>query len=168
MTLQALFDQIILAREPIIFLMLIAPWLTFLLCLIIPGKREEPFLLSLNLTLAVISMLVLVGYLAYATNLGGWAKVVKEADLVLLILPPYYLISSLWLSRQRLPLNMIPAFRTLQGLMVIGAVFLIFSWIVSRIYFVFFTRLSFPGFLVAIAILLAVAYWGYQKLFDEE
>ena len=168
MTLQALFEKIIVAREPIILWILIAPWLTFLLCLIIPGKREEPFLLSVNLTLAVVSMLMLAGYLAYATNLGGWAKVVKEADLILLILPPYYLITSLWLSRLRLPLNMIPAFRTLQGLMVIGAVFLILSWIVSRIYFVFFARLSFPGFLLAIAILLATAYWGYQKLFDGE
>ena len=168
MTLQGLFETIIIAKQPVIWLMLAAPWVTFFLCLIIPGKREEPFLLSVNLTLAVISMLMLVGYLAYSTNIGGWAKVVKEAELVLLVLPPYYLMTSLWLSRQRLPLNTIPAFRTLQGLMVIGGVFLIFSWIISRMYFVFFTRLSFPGFLVAIAILLAIAYWGYWKLFDKE
>ncbi|NEP39726.1 MAG: hypothetical protein F6K35_10970 [Okeania sp. SIO2H7] len=166
MTLQALFENIIIAREPIILFMLIAPWFTFLLCVIIPGKREEPFLLSVNLTLAVISMLMLAGYLAYATNLGGWAKVVKQADLVLLVLPPYYLISSLWISKRRLPLNDIPAFRTLQGLMVMGGVFLILSWIISRIYFVFFTRLSFSWFLVAIALLLTAGYWGYRKMFD--
>lgn len=166
MTIQGLFDTVIVAREPIILWLLTAPWLTFLLCLIIPGKREEPFLLSVNLTLAVISMLMLTGYLAYATNLGGWAKVVKQADLVLLILPPYYLVASLWVSKRRLPLNAIPAFRTLQGLMVIAGVFLIFSWIISRVYFVFFTRLSFPGFLVAIALLLGIGYWGYEKLFD--
>ena len=110
MTLEGLFQMIVQYREEISFSMLIAPWLTYVICFLIPGKLEEPFVLSVNLTLATISMLMLTGYLAYATNTGGWEQVVKQADIFLPILPPYYSIVSLWISRQRLPLNQIPAY----------------------------------------------------------
>lgn len=163
MTLETLFTTY---RIPIIFLMLVTPWITYLICYFIPGKREEPFVLSANLWLSVISMLILTGYLAYATNTGGWQKVVQQADLFLLLLPPYHLITALWLSKQRLPLAAIPAFRTLQGLAMMGGVYLVMSWLASRIYIVFFSYMPFNSFLLILAILLGFGYFGYRKVFS--
>ncbi len=162
MTLDTLFTTY---RIPIILWMLVTPWVTYLICYFIPGKREEPVMLSANLWLSVLSMLTLAGYLAYVTNTGGWEQLVHQADFLLLLLPPYHLITSLWLSRQRLPLEMIPAFRTLQGLAMMGAIYLVFSWMASRIYIVFFSYMPFSSFLFILAVLLGVGYLGYRKVF---
>jgi hypothetical protein len=163
MTFEALFTTY---QTPIIILMLASPWVAYLICRCIPGYREEPFVLSVNLWLSVLSMLVLAGYLAYATNTGGWTQIVKQANLVLLFLPPYHLVSSLWLSRLRLPLDTIPAFRTLQGFAMMGLIYLIFSWLASRVYFVFFSYMPFSSFLLILAALVGVGYLGYRKVFD--
>jgi hypothetical protein len=166
MTLEGLFLAIATYKVPIILGILAAPWLTYLICYFIPGQREEPFVLSINLGLAVLSLLMLSGYLAYATNTGGWQQVVTQADLFLLFLPPYYLIASLWISRQRLPLQLIPAFRTLQGLAMMAGMFLALSWLFSRIHLIFFSYLPLTAFLWLLAILLGIGYAGYRKLVD--
>lgn len=163
MTLETLFT---VYQFPLILLLLTSPWVTYLICRCIPGRREEPFVLSVNLWLSVLSLLALVGYLAYATNTGGWTPIVKQANLVLLFLPPYHLVTSLWLSRLRLPLDLIPAFRTLQGLALMGAVYLVFSWLASRIYLVFFSYMPFNSFLMILAVVLGMGYLGYRKVFD--
>lgn len=119
MSLETLYSEILAYRIPIILLLVGSPWVIYLLCFVIPQQREEPLLLSVNLALSTLSILMLVGYLAYATNTGGWAQVVTQADVVLLLLPPYHLAVSLWLSRLRLPLQLIPAFRTMQGLLML-------------------------------------------------
>ncbi|HEY9624408.1 MAG TPA: hypothetical protein V6C78_28895 [Crinalium sp.] len=162
MTLETLFTDY---RVPIILLMLVTPWLAYLICYCIPAKHEEPFVLSANLWLSVLSMLLLAGYLAYVTNTGGWNQLVKQADLFLLVLPPYHLITSVWLSQLRLPLNQIPAFRTLQGLVMMGGIYLVFSWLASRIYIVFFSYMPFNSFLMILAVLVGVGYVGYRKVF---
>jgi hypothetical protein len=163
MSLETFFTEY---RVPIIFFMLATPWLTYLICYFIPGSDEEPFFLSANLWLSVLSMLMLAGYLAYVTNTGGWEKLVKEADLFLLIIPPYHLIASTWLSQQRMPLHQIPAFRTLQGLVLMGGIYLVFSWMASRIYIVFFSYMPFNSFLLILAVLLGIGYLGYRKVFS--
>lgn len=165
MTLVNLFEAIAFYRIPVILILVGTPWITYLACYSIPGKREEPYLLSLNLSISAISMVLLSGYLAYATNTGGWSKVATEADLSLLFLPPYHLVASIWLSKQRLPLNLIPAFRTLQALVILGAVLLAFSWLSSKIHLVLFSRMPFSTFLGLIAVLLAIAYWASRRLF---
>ncbi len=166
MSLETLYSEILAYRIPIILLVVGSPWVTYLLCFVIPQQREEPLLLSLNLALSTLSILMLVGYLAYATNTGGWAKVVSQADIVLLILPVYHLVVSLWLSRLRLPLQFIPAFRTMQGLLLLGGAFLALSWVLSRIRIVLFSYLPFGTFLGLMALLLVLGYAGYRKLID--
>lgn len=168
MTLESLFGAIVAYRIPIILLLLATPWLTYLICYFIPGKKEEPFLLSVNLGLATFSMILLSGYLAYATNTGGWRLVVQQADLFLLFLPPYHLITSLWLSKQRLPLQLIPAYRTLQGLVMMAGVFLFVSWLMSRIRIIFFSYIPFTTFLWLLAIALGIGYLGYRKVFSND
>ncbi len=163
MTLETLFTEY---RFPIILLLLTTPWVAYLICYCIPTQREEPIVLSVNLWLSVLSMLTLTGYLAYVTNTGGWNQLVQQADVFLLLLPPYHLITSVWLSRLRLPLAMIPAFRTLQGLMMMGGIYLVFSWMASRIYIVFFSYMPFNSFLMILAVLLGIGYLGYRKVFD--
>jgi hypothetical protein len=165
MTLESLFLVIHQYRVPLILLVLSAPWITYLICYCIPGQKEEPFVLSINLGFAVFSLLLLAGYLAYATNTGGWALVVKQADILLLFLPLYYLIASLWISYQRLPLQQIPAFRTLQGMAMLAGVYVVTSWLASRIHIIFFSYIPFNFFLVLLALLLAIAYAGYRRIF---
>ena len=166
MSLEGLYAEILAYRVPIILLLFGSPWITYLSCFLIPGKKEEPFVLSLNLALTTLSVVMLVGYLAYATNTGGWAKVVQQADVLLLLLPIYHAGVSLYLSRLRLPLQHIPAFRTMQGLVMISGVLLAISWLLARIRIVLFSYLPFGTFLGLIAILLAIGYAGYRKLID--
>ncbi|MGB5634657.1 MAG: hypothetical protein WBM44_14345 [Waterburya sp.] len=165
MTLEALFSNIATDRIPIIIILLGSPWMTYLVCYFIPGKKEEPYLLSFNLGLSMVSMLLLSGYLAYVTNTDGWQKVIKQADILLLFLPPYHLITSLWLSSLRIPLQSVPAFRTLQGLTMLGGVFMILSWLASKIHIVLFSYLPFSSFLGILAVLLGIGYVGYRRLF---
>ena len=87
MTLEALFNNVALYRIPIIFILIASPSITYLACYFIPGKKEEPYLLSINLSISMVSMLMLSGYLAYVTNTSGWQKVIKQADVLLLFLP---------------------------------------------------------------------------------
>lgn len=165
MTLEAIFGNISVYQIPIIIILLSSPWITYLACYVIPGKKEEPYLLSLNLGLSMVSMLLLSGYLSYVTNTDGWQKVIQQANVLLLFLPPYHLITSLWLSGKRIPLETIPAFRTLQGLTLLGGVFLVLSWLAAKIRIVLFSYLPFSSFLILLAILLGLAYVGYRKLF---
>ncbi len=168
MTLKELFLFFLEHREIIVGLMLLAPWLSWLICVAIPGQEEEPMVLNLNLGLALISVLTEVGYLLYATNTGGWSQVVKEADLLLLLAPLYYVVVSLWVSRQRLPLSQLPAFRVLQGLGMIAAAFLLLSWIMSKIRLIFFSYLPLGFFLLLLASLASLAYLGYLRLLGHE
>jgi hypothetical protein len=165
MTLQSLFTGLNEYSVPIFLIILAAPWIAWILCSWIPGRGEEPWVLSVNLGLATLSMLLWSGYLAYATNTGGWQKVVGEANILLLAAPPYYAIASIWVSRQRMALSKIPAFKTLQGIALMAAVYLVLSWLSQRIYIVFFSYMPFSAFLWILAGLLLVAYLGYRRVF---
>ena len=168
MTLKELFLFFVEHREIIVGLMLLAPWLSWLICVAIPGEQEEPFVLNLNLGLALVTVLGELGYLFYATNTGGWSQVVREADLLLLLAPLYYLGVSLWVSRQRLPLSQLSTFRVLQGLGMIAAAFLLLSWIMSKIRLILFSYLPFGFFLLLLASLVSLAYLGYLRLRGHE
>ncbi len=164
MTLETLFLQIVDYRDIIVFSLLLAPWLTWLICFLIPGYWKEPYILSLNLWFALITMLFWVGYLAYATNTGGWSLVVKQADFLLLFTPPYYLLTSLWISKQRIPLDFIPAYRTLEGFIFLAGAFLVLSWMLSRIRIIFFSSIPFSIFLVILGVILTLGYLGYRQM----
>ncbi|NES21695.1 MAG: hypothetical protein F6K41_22890 [Symploca sp. SIO3E6] len=104
MTLQSLFLWFTEHRNELVLTFLIAPWLAWSICVAVPGKKEEPYVLSINMSLALLSLLLWIGYLAYANSTGGWSKIVKEADFLLLLVPPYYVGASIWLTRTRLAL----------------------------------------------------------------
>jgi hypothetical protein len=164
MTLQELYLFFLEHRAIIVGLMLAAPWLSWLICIAIPGQQEEPLVLNLNLGLALVSLLGELGYLLYATNTGGWTRVVREADLLLLLAPLYYVGVSLWVSSQRLPLSQLPAFRVIQGLGMIAAAYLLLSWILSKIRLIFFSYLPLGFFLLLLVTLVGLAYLGYLRL----
>jgi len=166
MTLEQFFQQLMEYRIAVAIAVLVAPWLTWLVCAAIPGKREEPFVLSANLALAVLGLMLWAGYLAYSTNTGGWQLVVKQADLFLLLVPLYYVIASLWVAKRRMPLEEIPAFRTLQGIALMAGIYLVISWLASRVYIVFFSYMPFTAFLWLLAVLLGIGYMGYRRIID--
>jgi hypothetical protein len=164
MSVGEFFQGLVIYRIPILIAILVAPWFTWLICALIPGRREEPFLLSINIGFAVASILLWAGYLAYATNTGGWERVVNEADILLLLAPPYYLASSVWVASKRIPLQTVPAFRALQGLATIAGAFLVLSWILGRVRIVLFSFIPFQYFLLILAGILFIGYLGYLKL----
>ena len=167
MTLHNIFLLLVEYQTLIIALMLIAPWVSWFICVIVPGQTEEPLVLSINLTFSLLCFFVEVGYLFYATQTGGWNKVVKEADFLLLLAPLYYLGVSLWLSKQRLPLSQLPPFRLIQGLGLILAAYLSLTWIAAQIKILIFSYLPFGWFLLFILVLLGLAYLGYLKIIND-
>ena len=164
MTLQSLFTLVVEYKPAVLLLLFFAPWVALALCMVIPGRQEEPFILSFNLGMACLSLLMAVGYLLYATNTGGWARVVQEADILLVLAPCYYVGVSLWVTRQRLPLEQVPAFRAMQGLALIGAGYLALAWFLSKIRFLIFSYVPFPVLVVLFLGLLGVVYVGYLRL----
>ncbi|MEO0946991.1 MAG: hypothetical protein AAFY11_02375 [Cyanobacteria bacterium J06641_5] len=166
MTFEGLFAAIVTWRVPLLLLMLGAPWLTYFICHAIPGQREEPAVLSVNLSLSMLSLLLWLGYLLYTLDLGGWQRVVGQADVLLLLLPPYYFGTSLWVSRRRLPLEQVPAAKFLKGIAFLsGGLFAAF-WLLGRIRIIFFSYLPFHMFLGILFACLALAYLGYRYLFE--
>ncbi|WP_051044485.1 hypothetical protein [Pleurocapsa sp. PCC 7319] len=168
MTLQTLFLFLLKHRAIVVGLIVIAPWLSWLICVAVPGRREEPFVLNFNLGLALVSLLGEIGYLLYATNTGGWSQVVQEGDILLLLAPLYYVGVSLWLARQRLPLSQLPVYRVAQGLGMIAVAYLLLSGILSKIRLIFFSFLPFGYFIILIASVFGLAYLGYLRIIGRE
>lgn len=164
MTLQALFTWFVAYKPAVLLLLFFAPWLALGLCAAIPGRREEPFILSFNLAMACLSLLMAIGYLAYATGSGGWTRVVEEADILLVLAPCYYVAVSLWVTKQRLPLEQVPAYRAMQGLAVVGVGYLGLAWVLGKIRFLVFSYMPFQFLLVLLLGLLGVMYFGYLRL----
>jgi hypothetical protein len=167
MTLESIYQ--IFAQQALILVlfMLMAPWITWLICFLIPGYREEPFVLSVNLWLAMISVMFWVGYVAYATNTGGWAKVVTQANFFLLVAPIYYILTSIWVAKKRIPLEAVPAFQSLQGAAMLTVAFLMLSWFLGRIHIILFSFIPFTGILWFLAFVLGLGYIGYRQMVDK-
>ncbi len=164
MTLQALFTAFVTHKPAVLLGLFFAPWLALGLCIAIPGRREEPFILSFNLGMAALSLLMAIGYVMYATSQGGWARVVQEADVLLMLAPCYYVGVSLWVTKQRLPLEAVPAFRVIQGLAFIGMGYLGIAWFLSKIRFLVFSYVPFPFLVMLLLGLLGVMYVGYLRV----
>jgi len=164
MTLQSLFLWFTEHRNELVLTFLIAPWLAWSICLAVPGKKEEPYVLSINMSLALLSLLLWIGYLAYANSTGGWSKIVEEADFLLLLVPPYYVGASIWLTRTRLALSQIYGFPLLQGLAVLGLVYLVLGWFASKVSFLFFSYIPSWFFLIALLVLLGLGYWSFLQI----
>ncbi|MGK7888559.1 MAG: hypothetical protein AB4042_04445 [Leptolyngbyaceae cyanobacterium] len=168
MTIQDLFALLNQYQPLVLLLILAAPWLAWGICVAVPGQREEPFVLSLNLGMALISLLMAAGYLLYATNHGGWGRVFEEADILLMLAPCYYVGVSVWVTKQRLPLSQIPVVRAIQGLALIGVGYLGVGWFLRKIRIIVFSYIPFQYLLLLILGLIGVAYLGYQRLTGED
>ncbi len=164
MTLETFFISLNENAVPISLLILAAPWVVWVVCYAIPGRAEEPWVLSLNLLAAVTSIVLWSGYLAYTINTSGMELVVKQANIFLLVMPPYYVIASIWVSRQLMPLSDIPAFRSLQGVAMLAGVYVALAWFASRIRIYIVSFIPFWVFLWILAGLLLVGYVGYRRL----
>ncbi|MEP0947205.1 MULTISPECIES: hypothetical protein [Cyanophyceae] len=164
MTLQDLFTLFVAYRHAVLLVLFFAPWLALGLCILIPGRQEEPFILNFNLGMASLSLVSAVGYLMFATQNGGWARVVKEADILLMLAPCYYVGVSLWVTRQRLPLEQVPAYRAIQGLALLSVGYLGLAWFLSKIRFLVFSYVPFQVLVLLLLGLVGVIYFGYLRL----
>jgi hypothetical protein len=164
MTLQEIYTLIYDCRFAVLLVMLLLPWVALGICIAIPGDQEEPLILNLNLSMAVLSLFMVVGYVWHATHTAGWNKVVRETDILLLLVPFYYVGVSLWVTRQRLPLSEMPVYRAVQGLALLGAGYLGLSWLLSKIHILVLTFMPFQFLIGLILGLIGVAYLGYLRL----
>jgi hypothetical protein len=164
MTFQQLFILFNDYKPVVLLIILSAPWLALSICIAIPGQREEPFVLSFNLGMSIICLLMTLGYLLYATNNGGWTRVIQEADILLLLAPCYYVSVSVWVTKLRLPLSQIPLIRAIQGLALIGAGYLGVAWFVSKIRILALTFVPYQVWALFILGLLSIGYLGYLRL----
>lgn len=164
MTFQDLFALVSQYKTLLLGIMFFAPWLALAICVVIPGQKEEPFVLSFNLGMALVSLVLAIGYLLFATNNGGWARVMAEADILLMLAPYYYVGISFWVTKQRLPLSRVPVARMVQGIALIAAGYLGLAWILKSMRIVVF---SFIPFQYLVCILLGLAgsiYFGYLRI----
>lgn len=164
MTLQTLFQELLEYRLVIIITVLLLPWVTYGICSLIPGKKEEPHMLSFNLGVSLLLLFCFIGYLIYAFSGRGFAQIVEEADFLLLLMPLYHTGFSLWLSKRRIPLEKIPAFRLMKGLGMVALAFMALMWIASKIRIVFFSFLPFSTFLYIVGAIIAFGYIGWRYL----
>lgn len=165
MTLEVLFTTLNEFAVPAALVIFALPWFVWILCDLIPGQWEEPLLLSTMLGSSVLGMAMWTGYLAFTSITAGWLAVVQQANVLLLIAPLYYVIAAFWVARQRMPLHEIPAFRTIRGLGLMTAIYLVISWLSRRVYIVFFSRMPFSAFLFILAGLLLIGYLGFRQVF---
>jgi len=164
MTLQSLFQELLAYRLLIIIVVGLLPWVTFGICYLIPGRKEEPYVLSVNLGVSLLLLFFFIGYLIYAFSGRGFAQIVEEADFLLLLLPVYHVGVSLWLSKKRIPLEDIPAFRLMKGLGMVSLAFMALMWIASKIRIVFFSFLPFSTFLYIVGAIIAFGFIGWRYL----
>lgn len=164
MTLQEVYALIYDNRLALLLAMLLMPWLALGICIVVPGDREEPWVLNINLFLAILSLFMAGGYVWYTSTAGGWNRIVQEADMLLLLAPLYYVGVSLWVSKQRLPLAEIRMYRAVQGAALIGAGYLGISWIMSKLRIYALMFIPFQAFMFLILGLIGVAYLGYLRL----
>lgn len=164
MTFQDLFSLINQYKPLLLGIMLFAPWLALGICVAIPGQKEEPFVLSFNLGMALVSLLLAIGYLLFATHNGGWAKVMAEADILLMLAPCYYVGVSFWVTKQRLPLSQVPVARMVQGLALIAAGYLGLAWILKSMRILVFSFIPFQYLLLLLIGLAGTVYFGYLRV----
>ena len=144
--------------------MLFAPWVALGICIAVPGDKEEPFVLNFNLSMAIFSLMMAVGYVWYAASTAGLSRVVQEADILLILAPCYYVGVSLWITRQRLPLTQIPVVRIVQGAALIGAGYLGVTWVLGKLRILLFSFIPFELLVAFLLGLLGLAYLGYLRL----
>lgn len=164
MTLQSLYYELLAYKTPILIAILVMPWLAYGVCKLIPGRKEEPYVLSVNLALSLILLVLLLIYLIYAFSGRGFAQLVEEADLLLLIMPIYHVLVSLWLSKKCIPLEDIPASHWMKGLGMIAVAFAALMWIASKIRILFFSFLPFSTFLYIVGGILLFGLLGIKYL----
>lgn len=165
MTIEVLTTQY---RIPLLIFMILSPWVAYFLCIIIPGKTEEPYILSANLFVSAIATLIFCVYLTFSLNRYGFRAIGREADLFLLISVPYHLILSINLSKKRLRLSEIPAFRIIRGGIIISIAFFILTSILDRVRIYFFSYMPFNTFLIIVGVVLFIGYLGWLEIFGDD
>ncbi|MGA1410345.1 MAG: hypothetical protein ACO37W_11505 [Prochlorotrichaceae cyanobacterium] len=167
MTVQDFFSFLNVHRTLVVILLLCAPWLALGLTIAIPDHKVQPFILNFNLGMAFLSVFLVLGYVLYATNQGGWRKVITEADMLLLLAPFYYAGFSLWITRQRVSLGDLPVFRTIQGIALITASYLGASWLLRKARIIILAYVSTPFLMLICLGFIGLAYLGYLLLTED-
>ena len=168
MTFQDFFSILATHKILVLLVLLSAPWFALGICMALPGKRLEFFVLNFNLGMAFLTLILVLGYVLYATSQGGWTQVVEEADMLLLLAPFYYAGVSLWMTRQRVSLNDLPIVRIVQGIALITASYLLLSWILRKARIIIFAYVS-SQFLVLILLgIVGLGYFGYKRLMGSD
>ncbi len=165
MTIELLTTQY---RIPLLIFMILSPWVAYYLCVIIPGKSEEPYILSANLFVSALAAFILCIYLTFSLNRSDFRNIAREADIFLLISVPYHLMLSFHLAKKRMKLAEIPAVRIIKGAIVFSMALFILTAIFNKIRILVFSYVSFNTLLIIMIVLIVIACCGWSEMFDDD
>lgn len=89
---------------------------------------------------------------------------ILDTDLIIQVVPILSMVLTLWLIRLNVSFDLIPGFKKLSGLITVILVVLIFMWVVDRMRFIVFTRMSFTTVIVILVAMIIGLRWGWRRV----
>lgn len=89
---------------------------------------------------------------------------ILDTDLIIQIVPVFSMILTLWLIRLNVNFDLIPGAKKLSGLILIIFIVLSFMWIIDRMRFIVFTRMSFTTVIVIMIAMIIGLRWGWRRV----
>lgn len=122
----------------------------------------------------IYSILVYVaavpGMFAFMLTLYFWLferRSILETDMFVQVLPIFSMAITFWLIRWNTPLDHIPGFGKITGLLLMVFVVLILMWIIDRTRIIALTYLPFYLVIVILIGLLILFRFGWQSVFEK-
>ncbi len=89
---------------------------------------------------------------------------ILDTDLIIQIVPVLSMILTLWLIRLNVSFDLIPGAKKISGLILIIFIALSFMWIIDRMRFIVFTRMSFSTVIVILIAMIIGLRWGWRRV----
>ena len=168
MTLQDLFN--LLGDTPIYILVyfLIIPFTALLVLLL---GRGEGHLSPWKYLYSVLIYAVCVPAI-FAVTLSVYLflferRSILQTDILTQILPIIAMIATLFLISKNVPLERVPGFGKISGLIMIITATLVFMWFIDRTHIIAFTRIPFYYVILAFIGLLLIIRFGWSRIFSQ-
>lgn len=89
---------------------------------------------------------------------------ILDTDLIIQVVPVFSMVLTLWLIRLNVSFDLIPGAKKISGLILIIFIALSFMWIIDRMRFIVFTRMSFSTVIVILIAMIIGLRWGWRRV----
>lgn len=89
---------------------------------------------------------------------------ILDTDLIIQVVPVFSMVLTLWLIRLNVSFDLIPGAKKISGLILIIFIALSFMWIIDRMRFIVFTRMSFTTVIVILVAMIIGLRWGWRRV----